>query len=112
MSATPGQIIAFSRVLRTIILDSLYTATEEELKFGHACSRLVAEVLDRGLKTVATEILGSAHGWCINGLGLALYTARLPDGSFQVSLGGEQYVDYPVTGPEINRILKSYGYQT
>ena len=93
------------------IVKASLKASPEEVAFGHPCSTLIARAATVGAKEVAIRILSRTSEYPLNGAGLKLYT-RVHDEDrdmFQIRVGGDQFKNYPQTGPIIKEILERYG---
>ncbi len=105
-------VTRFESVLHTVCMISL-RASAEEIAFGHPCSGLIDHMLTEGLKAFTKGLIESCldrrQEFKFNGAGLKMWTT-IVDGKIYVTVGGDQFDCYPVTGPKIRDLFKSRGY--
>jgi hypothetical protein len=111
---TENQIREFADVLAEMAQVGA-AAPLAEMNFGHPCSWLIQRTEHITFHDLAAEILDA--GWRelrLNDAGLKcpVKVEAAGEGAKIVArVGGDQFKDYPVTGPALNTILEEAGYK-
>ncbi|MDP2951189.1 MAG: hypothetical protein Q8N55_02275 [bacterium] len=94
--------------LEYVVMVSL-KASPQEVAFGHPCSGLIDCAMTGGIKGIAENLVEKPGEFRLNGAGLKLYVSY--NGKLKAKVGGDQYNEYPQTGPALNAILEKRGLQ-
>ena len=109
MSVEEHDILLFSFALEELVKTSL-RATPDEIAFGPPCDHLVERAMRGGSLALAKRLVECQSEFRLNGAGLKLYVS-VDQGKIRARVGGDQFDQYPATGPVLNGILAEKGFQ-